>query len=82
MKFNLTSGILYANNSIPTNDAITMNKSNNIVKKLIASKVVAIAIRISLKVFQDLANLNILKTLKVLKAETAVIDPPDTEISA
>ena len=59
-----------------------MNNSNNIVKKLIASKVVAIAIRISLKEFQDLASLNILKTLKVLKAETAVIDPPDTLISA
>lgn len=59
-----------------------MKRSSNIVKKLIASRVVAIAIRISLKEFHDLANLNILNTLNVLKAETAVIDPPDTDISA
>lgn len=74
--------MLYANNSIPTNDAITINNNNNIVKKLIASNVVAIAINISLNEFHALANLNTLNTLNVLNAVTAVIDPPDTLISA
>jgi hypothetical protein len=59
-----------------------MKSNNNIMKKLIASSVVAIEIKISLKEFHALASFKILNTLRVLKAVTAVIEPPVTLIYA
>lgn len=79
-KFNLNPKTLYANNSIPTKEAIIIKRSSKIVNKLIDSSVEAIAINISLNEVHDRANLNILNIRKVLKAETAVKEPLETDI--
>lgn len=65
---------------MPTNEDMIINSNSRIVNNPIASKVDAMAINISLNDVHDLANLNILNILNVLNAETAVNDPPETEL--